>query len=118
MSEKKVHCSQVSNESFYQSDIERLLHLDPEDCTNELKILKINTNENRNMVNFQLFPDSAHQAQVEHHQGHVQLDNKIPYHGANRHLTYDLNDNNWIPQIGINNPSNCKADKKIQATKK
>ena len=39
-SEKKVHCSQVSNgnknrldhESFYQSDIERLLHLSPEDC--------------------------------------------------------------------------------------
>ena len=39
-SEKKVHCSQVSNgnknrldhESFYQSNIERLLHLNPEDC--------------------------------------------------------------------------------------
>ena len=38
-SEKKVHCSQVSNgnknrldhESFYQSNIERLLHLNPED---------------------------------------------------------------------------------------
>ena len=41
-SEKKVHCSQVSNgnknrldhESFYQSNIERLLHLHPEDCKN------------------------------------------------------------------------------------
>ena len=39
-SEKKVHCSQVSNgnenrlhhKSFYQSKIERLLHLSPEDC--------------------------------------------------------------------------------------
>ena len=44
-SEKKVHCSQVSNsnknrldhESFYQSNIERLLHLSPENCKNELK---------------------------------------------------------------------------------
>ena len=43
-SEKKVHCSQVSNgnknrldhESFYQSNIERLLHLSPEDSKNEL----------------------------------------------------------------------------------
>ena len=41
-SEKKVHCSQVSNanknrldhESFYQSNIKRLLHLSPEDCKN------------------------------------------------------------------------------------
>ena len=39
-SEKKVHCSQVSNgnknrldhESFYQVIIERLLHLNPDDC--------------------------------------------------------------------------------------
>ena len=39
-SEKKVHCSQFSNgnknrldyESFYQSNIERLLHLNPDDC--------------------------------------------------------------------------------------
>ena len=44
-SEKKKHCSQVSNgnknrldhESFYQSNIERLLHLSSEDCKNELK---------------------------------------------------------------------------------
>ena len=39
-SEKRVHCSQVSNgnknrldhESFYQSNIERLLHLNQQDC--------------------------------------------------------------------------------------
>ena len=55
-SEKKVHCSQVSNcnknrldhKSFYQSNIERLLHLSPEHCKNELKRLnltkKIGTN--------------------------------------------------------------------------
>ena len=44
-SEKKVNCSQVSNgnknrldhESFYQSNIERLLHLNPQDCKTELR---------------------------------------------------------------------------------
>ena len=48
-SEKKVHCSQVSNgiknrldhESFYQSNLERLLHLNPDDCKNELLRLNI-----------------------------------------------------------------------------
>ena len=48
-SEKKVHCSQVSNgnknrldhESFYQSNIERLLHLNLDDCKNELLRLNI-----------------------------------------------------------------------------
>ena len=52
-SEKKVHCSEVSNEnknrldheSFYQSNIERLLHLSPEDCKNEL--LRLNLTENK-----------------------------------------------------------------------
>ena len=47
--EKKVHCSQVSNcnknrldhEFFYQSNIEKLLHLSPEHCKNELKRLKL-----------------------------------------------------------------------------
>ena len=61
-SEKKVHCSQVSNgnksrldhESFYQSNIERLLHLNPDDCTNELLRLNITRNRNtdRKTVNF------------------------------------------------------------------
>ena len=53
-SEKKVHCSQVSNgnknrldhESFYQSNIERLLHLNPDDCKNELLRLNITHNPN------------------------------------------------------------------------
>ena len=53
-SEKKVHCSQVSNgnknrldhESFYQSNIERLLHLNPDDCKNELHRLNITRNKN------------------------------------------------------------------------
>ena len=52
-SEKKVHCSQVSNgnknrldhESFYQSNIERLLHLNPDDCKN--KLLRLNITRNR-----------------------------------------------------------------------
>ena len=64
-SEKKVHCSQVSNgnknrldhESFYQSIIERLLHLNPEDCKNELFRLNITRNKNadRRLVYFQFF---------------------------------------------------------------
>ena len=28
---------------------------------------------------------------------------------AHGRLTYDLHDKNWIPNTGINNPSNCKA---------
>ena len=48
--------SQVSNrntnrldhESFYQTNIERLLHLSPEDCKNELKRLKITSNKSTN----------------------------------------------------------------------
>ena len=77
-SEKKVHCSQVSNgnknrldhESFYQINIKRLLHLSPEDCKNELKRLNLTPNKstNRKLVNFQVFQDSAHQAELEKHQ--------------------------------------------------
>ena len=52
-SEKKVHCSQVSNgkknrldhESFYQSTIERLLHLNPNDCKTELYRLNLTKNK-------------------------------------------------------------------------
>ena len=121
-SEKKVHCSQVSNgnknrldhESFYQSNIERLLHLNPDDCKNELLRLNITQNKNsqRKLVNFQVFPDSVHQSQLERHQGHIKLDEKYPYNGAHGRLTYDLHDKHWIPHIGINDPSNCKADTK------
>ena len=32
--------------------------------------------------------------------------------GAHGRLTYDLHDKNWIPHIGINNLSNCKANTK------
>ena len=77
-SEKKVLCSQVSNEkkrldheSFYQSNIERLLHFSPEDCKNELKRLYLTPNigTNRKLVNFQVFPNLANQAELEKHQG-------------------------------------------------
>ena len=121
-SEKKVHCSQVSNgnknrldhESFYQSNIERLLHLSPEDCKNELLRLNITKNKNtdRNLVYFQVFSDSVHQAELERYQGHIKLDEKYPYNGAHGRLTYDMHDKHWIPHIGINDPSNCKADTK------
>ena len=121
-SEKKVHCSQVSNgnknrldhESFYQSNIERLLHLNPDDCKNELLRLNITRNKNtdRKLVYFQVFADSVHQAELERYQRHIKLDEKYPYNGAHGRLTYDIHDKHWIPHIGINNPSNCKADTK------
>ena len=49
------------HESFYQSNIERLLHLSPQDCKNELSRLNLTQNEgtNRKLVNFQVFPDLA-----------------------------------------------------------
>ena len=121
-SEKKVHCSQVSNdkenrldhEEFYQSNTERLLHLNPDDCKNELLRLNLTRNKksDRKIINFQVFADSVHQAELERYQGHVKPDEKYPFNGAHGQLTYDIPDNYWIPHIGINNPSNCKADTK------
>ena len=64
------------------------------------------------MVSFQVFPDSAHRAELERYQGHIKLDEKYPFHSAHEQLTYDLHDKNWIPHIGINNSSKCKADPK------
>ena len=64
------------------------------------------------MVNFQIFPDSAYQAELERYQGHIKLDDKFPFQGAHGRITYDLHDKNWIAHIGINHPSNCKADTK------
>ena len=65
-SENKVHCSQVSNgnknrldhESFHQSNIERLLHLNPDDCKNELLRLNLTRNKNtdRKIVNLKSLP--------------------------------------------------------------
>ena len=87
-SEKKVHCSQVSNgnknrldhESFYQSNIERLLHLNPDDCKNELLRLNITQNKNsaRKLVNFQVFSDSVHQSQLERHPRTYKTRRQIP----------------------------------------
>ena len=121
-SEKKVQCSQVSNgnknrldhESFCQSNIERLLHLNPDDCKNELLRLNLTRNKktDRKIVNFQVFAGSVNQAEHERYQGHIKLDEKYPYNGAHGRLTYDIHDKHWIPHIGINNPSNCKADTK------
>ena len=90
------------------------MHLSPDDCKYELKRLKITSNKGttRKLVNFQVFPDSAHQAELESYQGHTKLDDKFPFHRAHGRLTYDLHDKNWIPYIRINNPLNCKADTK------
>ena len=60
----------------------------------------------------QVFADSVHQAELERYQGHIKPDEKYPYNGAHGRLTYDKHDKHWIPHIGINNPSNCKADTK------
>ena len=121
-SEKKVHCSQVSNgnknrfdhESFYQSNIERLLHLNPDDRKVELHrlILTNNKHSGRQIVHFHVFSDSVHQAELERYQGHIKLDDKYPFNGAHGRLTYDPDDKHWIPHIRINDPSNCKADTK------
>ena len=104
----------MDHESFYQCKIERFLYLSPQDCKNELKRLNLTPNigTNRKLVNFQVFPDKAHQAELEKHQGHIILDTKFPFHGAHGRLEYDLHDKNCIPHIGIINHSNCKADKK------
>ena len=126
--EKKVHYSQVFNgnknrldhESFYQSNIERVLHLNPYDSKNKLIRLNITRNKNtdRKIVNFQVFADSVQQAELERYQGHIKLDEKYPYNGAHGRLTYDIHDKHWIPPIVINDPSNCKADTKMKDIKK
>ena len=109
-----VKKNRLNHESFYQSNIEEFLHLSPQDCKNELKKLNLTTNigTNRKLVIFQVFPDSAHQAKLEKHQGRKRLDTKFPFHRAHGTFTYDRDDKYWIPHIGINNPSNCKADTK------
>ena len=93
------------------------MHLYPDDCKNKIERLTItsNKNKNRKQSNFQVFPDSAHQAELEKYQRHIRLDKKFPFHGAHGRLTYDLHDKNWIPHIGINNPSYCKAETKCKA---
>ena len=106
--------NRLDHESFYQNNIERLLHLSPQDCKNELRRLNLTQNDglNRKLVNFQVFPGLAHQAETEKHQGHIRLDRNFPFHGTHGRLTYDLHDEHWITHIGINDPSNCKADTK------
>ena len=82
------------------------MHLNPDDCKNELLRLNITRKKNtdKKLVYFQVFADSVHQAELERYQGHIKLDEKYPYNGAHG--------KHWIPHIGINNPSNCKADTK------
>ena len=78
--------NRLDHESFYQSNIERLLHLNPDDCKNELLRLNITRNKNtdRKRVNFQVFADSVHQAELERYQGHIKLDEKYPYNGTRK----------------------------------
>ena len=37
---------------------------------------------NRKIVNFQVFPDLADQAEFEKHQGHIGLYRNFPFHGT------------------------------------
>ena len=75
-----------------------MLHLSPQDCKNEFSRLNLTKNVgiNRKLVNFQIFPDLAHQAELEKHQGHIRLDKKFPFHGTHGKLTYDLHDKHWL----------------------
>ena len=92
-----------NHKSFYQINIEKVLHLNPDDCKNDLRQSKLTTikGTNRKLVNFQLFPESAHQSKLERYLGHKKLDEKYPFHGAHGRLTYDLHNKSWIPDIGI-----------------
>ena len=76
--------------------------------------MKLTTNKgtNQKLVNVHVFPDSAHQAEIERYQSHIKLDDKYPFYGAYGRLTYDLHDKRCMPHIGMNNPSKCKADTK------
>ena len=69
---------------------------------------------NIKLVKFQVVSDSAHQAELERHQGHIKLDDKLSFHGRYGRLIYDFHDKKRIPHFEINNPSNCKADPKIK----
>ena len=97
-----------------------ILHLNPDDCKNELLRLNLTRNKNtdRKIVNLQVLADFVHQAELERYQGLVQLDEKYPYNGAHGSLTYDIHDKHWIPHIGINNPSKCKANTKNKGYQK
>ena len=64
------------------------------------------------MIIFQVFPVSAHQAELERYRVYIKLDITYPFHGADGQLIYDLHDKNWIPLFGINTPSYRKADTK------
>ena len=82
----KVHCSQVSNgsknrldnESLYQINVERFLHLNLKHCKKEIQRLKISPKKatNRKLLNFEILPESAHQAELEGYHGHIKLDDK------------------------------------------
>ena len=66
-----------------------------------MKFIKVNKNffklttqkdNSRTLVNFYIFPDSAHQAQFRQHQSHTQLDENSSHHGSHERLFYPLQD--------------------------
>ena len=42
------HKNRLDHKSFYQSNVERLLHLNPQDCKNELRRLNLTKNDGTN----------------------------------------------------------------------
>ena len=48
------------------------------------------------MVYFQVFPDFAHQAELEKYQGRIKLDNENRFHGAQGKFNHDIKDKNWM----------------------
>ena len=89
ISEKKVNCSQVSNgnktglyhESYYPSNIKTFLNPNPKDYKSELQHLKLTKYKgtNRQLVNFQVLPNSAHQVEFERYHGHIKIQYKYPF---------------------------------------
>ena len=63
-----------------------LLHLNPDDCKNELLRLNLTRNKNtdRKIVNFQVFADSVHQAELERYQ--VEVNRQIIHPRRNRNF--------------------------------
>ena len=88
-SAEKIHKNRQDHESFYQSNIERLLHLSPQDCKNDLRLQKLTQNDgmNKKLVNFQVLPDLALQAELEKHQGHIRIDRNFPFYGTHGRST-------------------------------
>ena len=80
----------LDHESYHRSPIERLLYLISK-TANTTKTLKFSQKEDKCQfsLSFHMFSDFNHQRQLEHNQGHIELEGKYPYHGAHGRLGFD-----------------------------